>query len=127
MSYSKHIARINYATLGFEDHGIFSFNIDFDFGGSGQGTGHRALVTLNRDDDLYVGAPWAAPMLRRILEVCSVGDWSKLPGRQVYVLKEADAHWNAPVLGIEALPFDGGESKQLVFEDFAKSYMEPVS
>lgn len=100
---NEQLAKVNRADLGFEDHNIFGVNIDFNYGGSGQGTGWYSLK-----------GEWGTEFLKRTLQACSVREWKDLPGRQVYVIRSSD-DWDAKVVGIKPLPFDKG--KEFLFSD----------
>lgn len=68
-------AKIVSAEIGFEDHGIFTAVLTFDFGGARQGFGNY---------DLRVGNS-AYKFISGILSTVGVIDWSKLPGTIVRV------------------------------------------
>ena len=43
----KQIGKIDGTHLGYEDHGMFTVNVNFDYGaGSHQGTGHICIGTV---------------------------------------------------------------------------------
>ena len=67
--------------LGLEDHGIFTFNLDLDFGGYHQGVGGYAL----EEGPQHNGWVGTTPLLRRILEIAEVDRWEKLPGKIIRV------------------------------------------
>lgn len=100
---NEKLAKIRRADIGFEDHGIFGVNVDFDFGTSSQGTGWYSI-----------SGEWGTEFLKRVLLACSVREWKDLPGRQVYVLCDSD-DWGAKIIGIKPLPFDNG--KQFLISD----------
>lgn len=61
-------ARVHSTFLGKEDHGIPSFNVQLDYGGSAQGFGGFDL------------RHYGAKPIVRILEVLGVESWERLPG-----------------------------------------------
>ncbi len=63
--------------LGFEDHGMYTFFLDIDYGGSGQGFGGYGL-----NDRL------AGMTVRRILEVLETERWEHLPHTPVRIKRE---------------------------------------
>lgn len=75
-AYLMELGTVERADLGFEDHGIFGFNIAFTFGGSGQGTGWYSLE-----------GPWAFNVMKSLLEVFSVDRWAGIKGKSMYVLR----------------------------------------
>lgn len=67
-------AKIESTMLGIEDHGIFTFMIHLDYGGSGQGFGGYAL-----------GGEYTDKLIRRVLKVVGVEKWEDLKGKYVRV------------------------------------------
>lgn len=67
-------ARIESTNLGFEGHGIFSYMIFLDYGGSGQGFGGYAL-----------GGDYAERTITGILTAVGVDNWEDLKGKYVRV------------------------------------------
>jgi hypothetical protein len=76
-AYLMELGTVERAELGFEDHGIFGFNIAFDFGGSAQGTGWYSLES-----------PHAPKVMKALLNVFSVDRWDRINGRSLFVLRE---------------------------------------
>jgi len=58
--------------LGIEDHGIFTFSLMLDYGGSGQGAGMYCL-----------GGEAAIPLIKRILEICDTNQWEHIEGKMI--------------------------------------------
>ena len=107
MDYTKEIAKITDTHLGYEDHGIFSLNVNFSYGSSSQGTGHYSICSKHSDSpDDVVGIRF----VKAIVEAAGVGSWEKLAGRTVYVLVK-----DGLIKGIEPLPTEKG--KPVVFAD----------
>ena len=104
------IAKIESTHLGYEDHGIFSFNVSFSFGGSGQGTGHYVICSEKSDSPNDVAG---IRIVKAIVDACGVDQWEKLKGRTVFVLKEPG--WSGMIRGIAPLPTENG--KRVVFKD----------
>jgi hypothetical protein len=76
-------AKIANTMLGREDHGIMSFYLNLDYGGSGQGAGGWCLDTpVHRDGKFSHREGCAAGMdlIGKILETLEVETWEKLPG-----------------------------------------------
>lgn len=93
----ERIAKINRADLGFEDHGIFGFNIDFQFSeASFQGTGWYGIKS--------------SEILSRVMEAVGVARWEDLRGRTVLALYEDER-----IVGIKPLPTENG--KILLFKN----------
>lgn len=102
VDYEAQLARVKGTHLGYEDHGIFSVNIDFEgvSGSWGQGTGHRFADTPAR---LF---PWVK-MLTSFFS--SFGKWEDIVGKECFVLRRS---YGGAIVGLvskvsdEALLFD---------------------
>lgn len=105
--YEKELGRITRADLGFEDHGVFGVNINFEFGTSGQGTGWYGLNN-----------PSGSKLLKAIMEAAGVSDWGDLKGMAVYVLR-AKGDPYGQIVGFEKLPINkyGG---RIIIKDVLK-------
>jgi len=77
-------AKISSTFLGIEDHGIFSFTLMLDYGGSGQGAGQYCLDApmRNKKGDFVkrVGTAKGCDVLLEILRTLEVDSWEKLKG-----------------------------------------------
>jgi hypothetical protein len=113
----KEIAKIRRAYLGTEDHGILCCSIDFDFGGSGQGTGGYALdEPVHNDDGEFVereGTAYGMQFVAGVMRAAGVESWDKVQGRTVFALRDSDG-WNGKIIGIAPLPTEQGE--EFIFE-----------
>lgn len=74
-SYFLELGTVRSTFLGREDHGIFTFNLDFDFNGSGQGFGNIFLA-----DTL--------PVLVSLIDFA--GSWESIVGKQFWVMREKE-------------------------------------
>jgi len=70
-------ARIESTMLGKEDHGMFTFYLHLDYGGSGQGAGGYCLSDKNG----YV----SLKIIGKILEIVGVETWEELVGKPIRV------------------------------------------
>lgn len=70
-------AKIESTMLGFEDHGIFTYMIHLNYGGSGQGFGGYVL-----------GGDYGTNTIKKILEVVGVDKWEDLIEKHVRVEAE---------------------------------------
>lgn len=77
VEYEMELATIGFTRLGREDHGIFTFILDLDYGGSGQGAGNYAL----NDPEIFGKA------VQGIIDFFG-NSWENIKGRKVYALKE---------------------------------------
>lgn len=111
-TYTEQIAKIERASLGWEDHGIFTCMLDLNYGGSGQGTGGYALDEPRRDGEGQhigrFGTAFGMEFIIRVMRACGVQDWSKVTGRTVLAIRESD-DYHARVVGIKPLPTERGE------------------
>ena len=77
-------AKIRSTMLGVEDHGIFTFVLNLDYGGSGQGFGTFCLDEPLKKDGKFLGRVGTAvgmDAIMKVLDVIGVGSWEKLPGQ----------------------------------------------
>jgi hypothetical protein len=127
--YHKKIAKIAGTFLGREDHGIFTFSLELNYGYSSQGAG---MYCLDGPSRLWAyEAPGHAPqrerqgsvagmtMIMAVLDACGVDSWEKLKGRTVYALL-ADDSWSSPVLGLAPLPTESG--RPMLFKAIVDRY-----
>ena len=89
-------ARITSTTLGPEDHGIMTANLNLDYGGSMQGFGGYSLDVY--DDKLKKRVPHIAlaQFITRVMEVVGVEKWEDLKGK---VLRVKGEHGNIHAIG----------------------------
>ena len=76
VDYEMELATIGFTKLGRGVHGFFTFVLDLDYGGSGQGAGGYAL----NDPEIFGQA------VQGILDFFG-GNWENIRGRKVYALK----------------------------------------
>lgn len=117
--YEEVIARVESTWLGYEDHGIFSLNVSFTYGGSAQGTGHYCVCSADSDRPSDVVG---IRLVRAIVDACGVSRWEDLKGRTVFVIK--DEGWSGLVRGIAPLPTEKGE--RVIFADVFESAQVPA-
>lgn len=111
------IAKITSTALGYEDHGMFSFNVSFTYGASSQGTGHYCICSENSDQD------WDAAGIRivkGIIDACGVDRWEKLVGRTVIVVRDDGQH--GQIRGIKPLPTEKG--REFMFAEVVSQFEE---
>jgi hypothetical protein len=122
------IAKIRRAYIGIEDHGILVCSLDFDFGGSGQGTGGHALDEPVREDGQFVrreGTAYGMQFIAAVMRAAGVDSWDKVQGRTVYALRDREG-WGGAVIGIAPLPTENGE--EFLFDSLrAKHYPEAAA
>lgn len=98
----KELGIVEQADLGIDDHGIFGFNISFDFGGSHQATGWYALG--NRSD--------AIERLLRFFH--PYGHWKNIVGTHVFVHRDSPY---GKIIGLETLAFAPGGTRVILLSE----------
>lgn len=78
-------AKIASTTLGYEDHGVFTFYLGLDYGGSGQSAGGYALDEYDRIKETRKGYPHAIDLLSGILNIVGVDSWEEIKGQHIRV------------------------------------------
>jgi len=81
-------AKITKTTLGHEDHGILTFYIHLDYGGSGQGFGGYALdspIKINGKFSHREGTKYGMVLVKKILDTLKIKRWEDLVGQNIRV------------------------------------------
>lgn len=73
-------AKIESTMLGYEDYGVLTCFIQLSQKGTGQGFGGYRL-DAPKDAPSEMGTFW----IKRLLEVCGVSCWEKIPGKHIRV------------------------------------------
>jgi hypothetical protein len=81
-------AVIESTRLTIDDHGILSAWLILDYGGCGQGFGGYCLYTPKDREHTAKSRNYAGHFIWRVLEIASVGEWSKLRGKTIRVRAE---------------------------------------
>ena len=84
-------AKITGTMLGYEDHGIFTFFLNLDYDGSGQGAGGYCLDKPLKKDNKFIcriGTQKGMQLIIEILKIVGVEKWEDLPGK--YIKADAD-------------------------------------
>jgi hypothetical protein len=114
VTYSGEMATVRGMHLGYEDHGIFSANVDFDLAGSRvQGTGHRALDIYDEASDTRVGTAYGMDFLIELSGI--LGQWHEMKGKRAIVLR-AEGDEYGSILGI----CDLDAKRFFIFDDLAR-------
>jgi hypothetical protein len=98
-------ARITRTMLGWEDHGIFTFSLTLDYGGSCQGAGQ---LCLGNSKGVHAKT---GELISAILRTVGVETWEELPGKHIVAI--CDDGWSGLVRGIA--PILGGDD--LIFAE----------
>lgn len=86
---TKELAKVGSLDLGFEDHGILGFNLNFEGEAWGQGTGWYATAHSTRDDKKCWGNAMTM-FVGRVLETLGVERVEEVGGQMVYVIRDKD-------------------------------------
>ena len=81
-------AQITGTMLGVEDHGILTFMLYLDYGGSGQGFGGYALDCYDKERKVRVGEASGIDLIRGILDTLEVRSWEELKGTHCRVVAD---------------------------------------
>lgn len=76
-------AQITHTSLGYEDHGIFTFYLTLEGDGWGVGFGGRVLDTYNKTLKRRVGTAYGLEQIGAILRTVGVSNWEQLKGQYV--------------------------------------------
>ena len=121
---NKSLARVRNAHLEIQERGILNFwiNVDYEEFGS-QCVGGICLDNYDKDLERRVGTAYGCEMIRQLLLVMEVNDFSEMKGKMIYVLHEGGG-FNIKPKGIERLALDGGKS--VVFDDVLNMFKNEV-
>jgi len=120
MTEEKELGKIEYTHLGFEDHGIMSFMIGFDFGTSGQGFGGYALDNYDKEVEKRIGTAYGMEAIMRILRATGVEKWEDLVGKVCWVYREEQ---RGNIVAIEAPEFTK-HGEKFNIEEFNKNWAD---
>lgn len=103
VKYFMELGTVTSFDIGFEDHGIFAWNVGFDFGSGVQGTGWRG----------FGNGPDNARPIKEVLTVLGLGRVALAKGARVYALRQERY---GPIQGLMNLDQD----KYLLFWEMYK-------
>ena len=98
----RELGKIKDTFLGFEDHGLFSFFITFDFGTTVQAFAGYRLDQPSKDNR-FRGTAFGCEVIMRILNAVGVDSWEKLVGQEMWAIRE-----EGMIRGIEAPKYRKG-------------------
>lgn len=113
----RQLGKISSVHFGFEDHGILSLCVNFDFGGSGQGMGHLILSTYDKTKNRQIGTAGGLDLVIQLLLLFKVDTLDRIKNRTAYALRDDSC---SPIRGIEIPAHDGGG--KLMLADWAKEW-----
>lgn len=119
------LAKVSKASLEIQERGILNFwiYVDYEEGGS-QGVGGIVLDDYNRDLKERVGTAGGCELIRQLLLLFKVNDFSEMRGRYIWVVGEGEGFSFNPK-GLKALDVDKpGEVKEVIFKDIFDKFTE---
>ncbi len=117
---SEELGIIEHTMLGIEDHGILSFMLTIDFGGTGQGFGGYALdkpLKENGEHKGRHGTEFGTEVILRILKSVGVETWEALKGKEIWARRDS----GGMIIEIEAPAYREHEGAFNI-KDLAKQY-----
>ena len=115
----RQLGKISSVHFGFEDHGILSLCVFFEFGGSSQGMGHLILSKYDKVKERQLGTAGGLDLVIQLLLLFKVDTLNQIKGRTAYALRD-DGSWSSPIRGIEIPAHDGGG--KLLLSDWASEW-----
>lgn len=107
MSEREEIGRVKSVFLGIEDHGILTFMVMLDFGGSGQGFGTYTLDTYDHVKKRRVGTAFGCEALLRLIEFFGGTTLDAAKGQAVIAVRDG-VGLGSTIRKLKRLPCDGG-------------------
>ncbi len=94
----EELGLIRKAFLGYEEHGLFTFQIEFDFGVSMQGFGNYVIGVKKGNSEFHhpygestdIRNIYGAEALMRLLDAVGVNSWDELVGRECWVRRNSE-------------------------------------
>ena len=116
----KKLAKVSKATLEIQERGILNFWVYVDYEeGCSQGVGGIALDEWDNEREERTGTAYGCEMIRQMLLLFKVNDFSEMKGKMVWVLGEGKGLSFTPK-GLEVLRVDGDPRKVIFSEVFDK-------
>ena len=82
-------AKIRSTTIGIEDHGIMTVNIELDYGDVFQGFGGYGLDAYDKKSKKRIPHIALSHFITRVMEVVGVNKWEDLKGKIIRVKAES--------------------------------------
>lgn len=119
---NKMLAKITKAKLEIKERGILNFWIfvDYENGGS-QGIGGIALDTWDKGKDRRVGTAYGCEIIRRLLEILNVDDFSEMSNKMIWVYGEGEGLAFQPK-GLGPLNVSGAHNSKLIFDEVLQEF-----
>ena len=120
------LAKVSRASLEIQERGILNFWIHVDYEeGCSQGVGGIVLDDYNKELKERVGTAGGCEVIRQLLLLFQVNDFSEMKGKYIWVVGEGEGLSFNPK-GLKALHGDKpGEVKEVIFKDIFDKFKEP--
>ena len=117
---NKQLAIVTKATLEIKERGILNFLVYVDYeNGGGQAVGGIALDSWDESKKSRIGTAYGCEVIRRLLLLFKVNDFSEMKNKIIYVLGEGEGLGFRPK-GFKSLSFDGGN--RVVFDEILEEF-----
>lgn len=124
--YKAHVATIRSTRLGWQDHGIFTADVQLEWDGGGVSVGGYSLDTPEKDAAGKhlgrVGTAFGLDQVMQIVKIVGVENWESLKGKQVYVLFAPDGGWGSTAAGLANL----SSGKALILKEHSEAWREKL-
>ena len=121
MTEKRELGKITETHLGREDHGIMTFYVYFDFGGTSQGFGGYVLDTYNKKTEKREGTAFGCEVINRILEAVGVRRWEDLVGNEMWVIRNREG-FDSKIIGIEAPKYRKNAGRPFVIDEVIQEF-----
>lgn len=116
----KKLAKVSKANLEIMERGILNFWIHVDYEeGCSQGVGGICLDQWDEASKSRIGTAYGCEIIRQLLLLFKVNDFSEMSGKMVWVLGEGEGLCFSPK-GLESLRVDGKKHTVIFSEVFEK-------
>jgi hypothetical protein len=122
---NKKLAKVESANLEIQERDILNFWIHVKYEDFGcQGIGGYALDTYDEKIKDRVGTAYGCEMIRQLLKLFGVNDFSEMKGKYIWVLGEGDGLGFKP-LGLQMLNVDSKNDKErkVVFAEVVERFL----
>lgn len=119
----KKLAKVTKAKLEIKERGILNFWIFVDYeDGLSQGIGGICLDSFDKEKKKRIGTAYGCEMIRQLLKVFDVDDFSEMKDKIIYVLGEGEG-FEFNYKGFESLRICGNHGK-IIFDDILKEFSD---
>ncbi|TXH44291.1 MAG: hypothetical protein E6Q97_32975 [Desulfurellales bacterium] len=114
----EQLGKVRSIFFGREDHGILTFMVQVDFGGSTQGFGGYSLDIYDKELKRRVGHAAGTDLVLNLLNLFGVDELQRAEGMPVFAIR--DEGWGGKIIGLRTPDFDGG--REFLIKDWQKKW-----